>query len=178
MELIVVDHAHEQVVVEVAGAQLGHLAKQQVTHFFQRLALVGIANEHQHRVVGHGVGESTARHHLEGLVQVEVHQTGRAVGEHFTDDVHGVVLQRLGGVKSPAQGNEFSLLTDNRGVDRCGNGCQCREFGTSQVVIGLPTAKVAFQDGDDLIGVKVTRHTDGHVIGAVIIVEVVLDIGD
>ena len=64
VQLVVIDHAHEQVVVKVACTQLSELAKQEVAHFLEGLSLVGITHEQEHRVIGHRVGEGTGAHHL------------------------------------------------------------------------------------------------------------------
>ena len=178
VQLVVVYHAHQQVIVKVAGTQFCQLAEHELAHFLEALALIGITQEHKHRVVGHHVAVSTAVHQLHGLVQVQVHQTGRAVGEHLGNDVNGIALQRVASTETPAQGHEFGFLAHDGGVDGGHNGLEGSKLGTGEVIVGLPASEVALQDGDDLVGVKVTSHTDGHIVGAVVVVEVVLDVSD
>ena len=75
--------------------------------------------------------------------------------------------------------NVYDLpLYHNGGVDRSGEGFQGRELGACHAIIGLPIAKVALEDGNHLGWVHVTRHTDGHIVGAIVVVEIVLDVGD
>ena len=82
LELGVVDHASEKIVVEVALAQFVNLAEHQVANLFQSLSLVRITKQHEQRVIGHLIGIDARTHNLVGLVKVEVHQACGLVLEH------------------------------------------------------------------------------------------------
>ena len=46
------------------------------------------------------------------------------------------------------------------------------------ILARLPLTEILVDDGDDLVRIEVSSHTDGHVIRTVPLVEVVLDVGD
>ena len=144
----------------------------------QRLSLVGIAHEHEQRVVGHVVGIGCRAHDFLLLVQVEVHQPGSLVFEHARDHLQGVVLQRVAAVEAPRERHKGGLLPHDGGVEGCRDGFEWGEFWARETCVGLPVAKVFVEDGNHLVGVHLAGHTDGDIVGAIVVVIVVLDVGD
>ena len=112
------------------------------------------------------------------LVKVQVEEASLAVRQHLGYHVQRVLLQRCGTVKLPAQHHVLSLLANDGGVGGSGERGHGSIFGARQVGVGLPSAKILVDGGYYLVRVEIARHADGHVVGAIISLEVVFDVCD
>ena len=177
-ELGVVDHGRQQVVGEVAALQFADFGKQQVFRLFEALAGTWRAAHDEAGVVAQGLAARPCIQHLHLLVDVQVDEAGGAVAQHLTDDIQSVHLQRVATVEAPAKHQVFGFEAVDGGVLGCGDGSQSGEFRLLHVSARLPAAKILVDDGDDLVGVEVAGHADGHVVRTIPLVEVVLDVND
>ena len=72
----------------------------------------------------------------------------------------------------------LSLLTNHRRICRSREGFLYGEHRLRHICPWFPTTKILIDEGDGLVRIEVTGHTDRHVIGHVPLLEVVLDIHD
>ena len=126
--------------------------------------------------VGAWSAPSVKHSHL--LVDVEVDQTGGAVVKHGADHLKGVDLQGVAFVETPAEHQVFSFKAIDGSVFGRGERSQFSEFGLFDIFTGLPFAKVFVDDGNHLVRIEIASHADGHVVRAIPLVEVILDVGD
>ena len=114
--------------------------------------------------------------HFHGLVEVEVEESGLAVVENVADDFECVALQRSTTLSGPCHKDGFCLLANNGGIDGCREGLQLGEHRLTHISTGFPSAEILVNDGDGLVGVKVSSHTYSRIVGHVPLLEVVLDV--
>ena len=129
-------------------------------------------------MVGQAVHETTGIQHLLLLVQVQVHQTRLTVIENAGQQVQTfrILIRRLRSTpcQSYKSGFQSPNLTNDRSLDRCfGLYLQYRQFR-----VRLHASKVFLDNRHHFIRFKITRKADGHVIGHIPLVVVVLDIDD
>ena len=122
------------------------------------------------------IAETTGIEHLHLLVDVEVEQTCRTIAEHVLNDGQRITLQRGTWLKTPAQPQALGLGTNHGGVLRCRQIRQGGKLRLSDILARLPCTKILVDDGNNLVGVKVARHTDGDIIRTIPLVKVVLDV--
>ena len=70
------------------------------------------------------------------------------------------------------------MYTNNGGIGRSREGTLNGEYGLTDISTGLPLSKIAVENGNHLVGVEITCHTDGHIVRHIPLIKVVLDIGD
>ena len=87
LHLVVVDRCLDELLVEVARAQLGHLREQQVAHLVERLPGLRAACDDELSVVGLRRGVAVGHQDLLLLHEVEVDQTGLSVIDDAAHDV-------------------------------------------------------------------------------------------
>lgn len=156
--------------------QFVYLSQHEALHLVEALPLLGRSHQEEGPVVVQQFSTSCCALHLHRLVQVEVEESGPSVAQHVLHQFEGVGLQGVGLLGAPAHPYLLCLLSDDgRVLGLCQRGQWC-EDGLPHVGTGLPTAEVCVDDGDGLVGVEVTGHADGYVVGAVPLVEVVLDV--
>ena len=177
-QLGVVDDRGEQVVREVAIGQVVQLAEEQLLHLVEGLSFLRCSAHDKGRIVAQGLAASPCSEHLHLLVDVQVDESGCAVAEHLADDVEGVHLERVAAIEAPTHPQRLCFQSHDGGVAGSGEGLHGREFRLTYVGTGFPSAKLTVDDGDGLVEIEVASHTDGHVVGAIPVVEVLLDIGN
>ena len=69
-----------------------------------------------------------------------------------------------------------SLLSDNSGVRWSREFVLGWEDGLRDVSSRLPLSEIAVNDGYHLVRIKITSHADGHVVGYIPLLKVVLNI--
>ncbi len=178
IELHVVDHSGQQVIGKLTLLELVDFGKHQLTDLLQALALLRHAYEDELSIVGHAHVASLGGLNLHRSVEVEVENTGLAVREHVGNDVERVGLVAGCSLRFPTHHEVFGLQSHNGGVDRSCQITHRRILGTAKLVVLLPIAKVLVDNGHYLIGVEIARHTDGHVVGNIVTVVVILDVQD
>ena len=178
VQLEVVDVGFEQAFVKVAVAQLLQLAQQQVFHFVQRLSGFGASGHQEGAVVAHGHGIAVGKQCLLLLRQVEVDEAGLSVVQYLRYDLQGFdVLAGCAG-ESPCQAYVLGLGTEHFAYDGRGDRRFLGQVELGQIGVGLHVAEVFVDGGNHLVGIEVTAEADGHVVGHVPRLEVVLDVGD
>ncbi len=116
--------------------------------------------------------------HLHGLVQIQVEQSGTTVAQYILHQLQGISLQGIGLLGTPSHPYTLGLWTYDGSILGLRKSWQWCKGWLLYISTWLPTAEVLIDDSDGLIRIKITSHTDCHIIGAIPLVEVVLDIGD
>ncbi|CDC95889.1 unknown [Alistipes sp. CAG:268] len=178
VELEVVDRRLDELFVEVARAELGHLREEQVADLLERLSGLGSAAEDERTVVGLSRVAAVGAEHLLLLVQIEVDQTGLSVVEDGAGDLCHVVAVGRGSRQAPSEQDVGGLQTVYLAHDGLGDRLLGLELELRQVLVGHHVAEVLVDRGDHLVGIQVTREADGHVVGHVVGLVVVPDVGD
>ena len=178
IELLVGKNSFHQVLIKLAALEFLYLSEHEVTHLFELLSLLGFSLSDERRVVGQAFHARTGIHHLHRLVEVNVHESCFAVGKKIRDEAQCVGLVRSCLVKLPAEHHVLGFLTDDSGVDMLFQVGDWRILGSRECRARLPTAKVLVDGGYSLVGIEVTGETDGHIVGDVVAVEIVLDVDD
>ena len=174
----VVLHRREQVVAEVALLQFVYFFEQELSHLVECLSFAWRPGQDEGRIVHHCFGSSPGFQHFHLLVDVQVNESGRSVRKHLFNHLQCVGLQRSRFVESPSHPQLFCFQSDDGCVLRFGNRFQFREGGLFHIVARLPLSEVAVDGGNHLVGVEVSRHADGHVVGHIPFFEVSFDVGD
>ena len=179
LEADVVHGALHKGFVEIARSELGHFFQGQVAYLLKGLALFGKAEGDEHAVVGLGFIEGIHLHSLLLHVDIQVDKTGAAVAEHAACNfTHGGGGEVAGTGKPPAQGHHFGLEAVNFLLYRSGDGIFGLILQGGDVRIGLPVAEVLLYKRQGFPGIEITRHADCYVVGNIVGVVVVLDVGD
>ena len=178
IEFLVGEDSLHQVVVELSAFEFLYLTEHEVTHLFELLSLLGFSLCDKRRIVGQAFHPGTGIHHLHRLVEVDIHESGFAVGEEIRDEAQRVGLVRSGLVKLPTEHHVLGFLSDNSGVDVLLQVSDRCIFGSGERRARFPGAEILVDGGHGLVGVEVTGQTDGHVVGHVVAVEIVLDVDD
>ena len=178
LHLVIVDGRLDQAFVEIPVAQLGHFGQQHVAYFVERLPGLRAACYQERPVIGLRRCVAVCRKHLLLLVEVEVDQSGLAVIKYRAHDVRHVG-RRVGRTRqAPSQHH----IGGFQPVYFLHDGSRDRLFGLEvqlrQVGVRLHVAEVFFDRGDHFVGIEITRYADGHVVGHVVSLVVILDIGD
>ena len=79
---------------------------------------------------------------------------------------------------TPAHPYLLCLLPYNGGVLRRGQWGQRGKGWLLHVCTGLPTTEVLVDDGNGLVWIEITSHTDGYVVRTIPLIEIVLDVRD
>ena len=119
---------------------------------------------------------STQQLHL--LIQVDVEDTGLAVAQHIADHVERISLEVGSLLGKPSYPHLFCLLANDTGVCKGCQGFLFGEYRLGDICGRLPPTEILVDDGDGLIHIEITSHTDGYIIGHVPLLEIVLDIRD
>ncbi len=178
VQLGVADDRRQQVVGEFSALQFFYFFEQQGLHFVEALAFLRRTGHQEARIVAHRLHAAPSVEHLHLLVDVQVDESGIAVAEHALDDLERVHLQRIAAVEAPSQPDGLGFKAVDGGVARRSDGLQGGELRLTDVGSGFPRAEILVDDGDDLVGIEVAGHADGHVVRTVPLVEVVLDVRD
>jgi len=178
LHFVVVDGRFNQFFIEVPLPQFCHLLQKQVADFVERLPRLGASGHEERTVIGLRRGIAVGREHLLLLVQVEVDQSGLSVVEDRTHDVADVGRFVVRARQTPAQHDVGRFES----VNLLHHGSRDRLFGFElqfgQVGIGLHVAEVLLDRGDHFVGFEIARNAYGHVVGHVVGLVVVSDVGD
>ena len=178
LQLIVVHRRSDQSLVELACTQLSNLAEQQITHLFERLTLLGTTCQLHITIVGRERRIAISAQRLLLLIDIEVYQTCLTVVENATHDVCQISVLRCCATQTPADSHVCSVQTPNLLNDRLGDGLLGLELQYGDLGIGLHIAKVLVDERDHLLGIEITRQTDCHIVGHVVLIVVVLHVGN
>ena len=176
--LLIVDDAGKQIVREVALLQLIDLTKHQTFHLVEALAFLGGSHQEEGTVVVKQFRTAAGPLYLHGLIQVEVKESGTSVAQHILHQFEGVGLQSIGLLCPPSHPDGLCLLSDDSGILRLCQRSQRCKLRLRDICPGFPTREILVDDGDGLVWIEVTRHTDSHIIRPVPLVKVVLDVRD
>ncbi len=176
--LVVGDRRGEQLFVEIAGPQLPDLIEQHVARLFERLPRLGIADGHHHAVVGQLEALRTHAQHFLLLLDIDVQQAALAVRKQRTHELDHVGVLARSAAGAPAQVDHFGLLPQHRLLDGSGHRRFGREGPFGQFGIGFQSAEVLVDRRDHPVGIEIARQADGHIVGHVISLVVILDVGD
>ena len=119
-----------QVLVKLSTFEFLYLGKHEVTHLFELLSLLGLSLSDERGVVGQAFHARTGTHHFHRLVEVDIHESGLAVGKEIRDEAQRVGLVRSGLVKLPAEYHVLGFLSNNSGVDVLLQVCDRRILGS------------------------------------------------
>ena len=178
VELHIVDHTRQEIVGEVTLLQVLDLGQHQVSHLLERLLGLGHTYQDERGIVLFVLEHGASTQHLHLLVQVDVEDTRLAIVQHIADHVEGITLQVGGFLGEPAHPHVLCLLTYDGSIHGGSQRLLDGEHRLRNVGPWLPTAEILVDDGDGLVHIEVARHTDGHIVGHIPLLEVVLDIGD
>ena len=120
----------------------------------------------------------TSLQHLHLLIDVEVEQAGSTVVQHQINHIQSIALQRGCFLEAPAKPYILGLRTNDSSISRSSNLGQCWELRLIDVIAGFPLSEVLVDDSYHLIGIEVTSQADGHIVGYIPLLEIVLDISD
>ena len=178
LHFVVVDGRFDQVFIEVPVPQFCYFRQKQVAYFVERLPGLGASGYEERAVIGLRRGVAVSREHLLLLVEVEVDQAGLAVVEDRTHDVADIGRLVVRARQAPAQHH----IGGFQPVYFLHDGSRDRLFGLEvqlrQVGVRLHVAEIFFDRSDHFVGIEITRYADGHVVGHVIGLVVIPDIGD
>ena len=175
---LVVDDAGQQVVGKVTLLQFIDLSQHQTTHLFQCLPFLRRTHQDKATVVVHQFWRSKGTLHLHRLVQVKVKETGLTITQYTLHQFQCVSLQGISLQGTPSYPYLLSLLTNHRRVLWLSQWCQRVESGLGNIIARFPFGKVFLDDLHRLVRIQVTTHTDGHIVGHIPFLEIVLDIRD
>ena len=174
--LLVVDDARQQVIGEVTLLQLINLCQQQVFHLIQALPILRCCPQQEKATVMHQLGATDGTLHFHGLVQIQVKEASPTIAQHILHQLQGISLQRVCRLGLPSHPDLLCLLANDGSVLGSRQYGLLREYRLFHVSTRFPTAEVLLDDGDGLVWIKISCHTDGHIIRTVPLIEVVLDI--
>ena len=177
-ELGVVDDGGQQVFVEFAFLDLLDLGEGDLLDFFQALALERLTHHHEGGVVGHGLGHRVHAEDLLLLVNVEVDQAGLAVGQDGADQVDVFGFGAVGTRETPGEEEVGRFKAEDVLHHRGGDGIFRLECHLLEVRVGFELAEILVDDLDGFVGVEVAGEADGHVVGHVPFIVILLHVGD
>ena len=172
----VVDDTGQQVIREVALLQLINLSEHQAPHLFKGLTLLGSPHQKEPTMVMQQLATTCCTLYFHRLVQIEVEESSPAIAQHVLHQLEGISLQRISLFGTPSHPYLLSLLPNYSRILRCRQWWQRGESGLFDISSRCPTAKVLLDDGNSLVWIQVTCHTDGYIIGTIPLAKVVLDI--
>ena len=174
--LLIIDDAGQQVVGEVTLLQFVNLGKHQGLHLIETLSLLRCTQQEECPVIVQQLRATHGAHHLHGLVQIQVEETCTPVAQHIFHQIKGIGLKGISLFGAPSHPDLLSLLSYDRGILGLVQWRQRSKAGLLHVSTGFPATKILLDDGNGLVRVKVTCHTDGHVVRTIPLIEIVLDI--
>ena len=119
-ELHVVDHRRQQVVGEVADLELAELADDEAAQLAEALVVLGYTRDDEARIVVQSVVERAHALCQHLLLEVDLEESGLAVGEHFRYHVERVGLHVGSAFEAPRHHKAFRFLTYDGGIlHRC-----------------------------------------------------------
>ena len=178
VEFEIIHRGFQQRFVKVAVAQLLQFAQQQVLHFVQRLPGLGPSGHHEHAVVGHQRGIGVGTQGLLLLRDVQVDEAGLTVVQDLSYHLHQFGIGVGGCGQAPGQGDVLGFQAQHFTGEGRGDVIFLWQVQHRQFRIGLQRAEVLVQRGNHLVGVEVAAEADGHVVGHVPRLVVLLDVGD
>ena len=176
--LHIVDDTGQQVLWEVALLQLVDFGKHEAAHLLKGLSFLGDTHQDKAAVVVHQFRRGISTLDLHGLVQVEVEKTSLAIAQHTLQELQRVGLQTIGLLRAPSYPDLLGFLTNDGRILGLQQFRQGIELRLADIVTRLPIAKILLDNGHRLVWVEVATHADGHIVGHIPLLEIVLDIGD
>ena len=174
----IVDNRCQQFVAKFATAHLCYFIEDKLACLIQRLPFLWHSINEQHRVVGHQFAACASAQHFHFLVEVEVNQTGIAVAQQHRHHFQRVALGASSSRHTPCHSHVRRFLTHHGSIDRCGDRRHRCKFGARKVFVWLPFAEVALNHVHCGVEIKVASKANCHIVGAIVAVEVVFDVGD
>ena len=177
-ELHIVDDAGQQVVAELTLFQIIQLSQHEAANLLQRLTGLGLTNQQERRIVLLGLQTRTSTLHTHLLIEVEVEEACLAIAQHIADNIERITSQLTGFRCQPSHPYLLGLFANDSGIGRGLQRLLLGEYGLRDISTGLPLSEILLDEGDGLVGIEVTSHTDGHIVGHIPLLEVVFDIGN
>ena len=116
--------------------------------------------------------------HLHRLVQIQVEESGLAIAQHIFHQRQRICLQGISLQCAPSYPHLLCLLANHCRILGLREFRQRSELRLTHILAWFPLAKVLIDNLNGLVRIQVATHTDGHIVGYIPFLEIVLDIGD